>query len=184
MMKRVLDELAALPGVRSVGATQRLPLRGPGWTMGLRLPNAPADAPSPRFRIVTGNYFATLGIPVRARTRVLDAPMSPTDSIASIVVNEALVKIYFPDGRSDRPGRCPAASASRSASWASSVTSPKPRSRNRCCPRATISASKSRSFPRRSPSSCKAARADDAERVAGRSAAHHRARRAERGGQE
>ena len=103
MMKRVLDELAALRGVHSVGATQRLPLRGQGWSMGLRLLNAPADAPTPRFRIVTGNYFASLGIPLR-RGRVFDATDVAADSIASIIVNEALVKIYFPNVEPDRPG--------------------------------------------------------------------------------
>ncbi len=95
MMQRVLDELASLPGVRSVGASQRLPLRGAGWTMGLRLPNAPADAPTPKFRIVSGDYFAALGIPV-TRGRAFNASDAATDSIASIVVNEALVKLYFP----------------------------------------------------------------------------------------
>ncbi|MGH7616833.1 MAG: ADOP family duplicated permease, partial [Gemmatimonadaceae bacterium] len=96
MMHRVLDALGALPDVRAVGATQRIPLRGSGWTMGLRLANVPADAPSPRFRIVSGNYFAAAGIPVR-RGRAFSSADLTADSVASIVVNETLVKLYFPN---------------------------------------------------------------------------------------
>jgi putative ABC transport system permease protein len=95
MMQRVLDELVSLPGVRFAGASQRLPLRGPGWSMGMRLPNVSPDAPSPKFRIVSGDYFAALGIPVR-RGRVFTSADAASDSIASIVVNDALVKLYFP----------------------------------------------------------------------------------------
>jgi predicted permease len=95
MMQRLLDELQALPGVRFVGMSQRLPLRGPGWTMGMRLPNVSPDAPSPNFRMVSGDYFAALGIPVR-RGRAFTSADVATDSISSIVVNETLAKIYFP----------------------------------------------------------------------------------------
>lgn len=95
MLQRVLEELSSVPGVRSVGATQRLPLRGPGWSMGMRLPNAPADAPTPRFRIVTGDYFAALGIPVR-RGRAFSAADLAVDSISPIIINESLARIYFP----------------------------------------------------------------------------------------
>jgi ABC-type antimicrobial peptide transport system permease subunit len=93
MLRRVLDEISALPGVRSDGATQRLPMRGSGWSMGMRLPNSD-DAPTPRFRIVTGDYFATLGIPVRAGRAFTTIDLA-ADSIAPILVNEALAKVYF-----------------------------------------------------------------------------------------
>jgi predicted permease len=95
MMQRLLDALARVPGVRFVGASQHLPLRGPGWTMGMRLPNAPPDAPSPNFRMVYGDYFAALGIPVR-RGRVFTPADAAGDSVSSIVVNEELVRLYFP----------------------------------------------------------------------------------------
>jgi predicted permease len=95
-MQRILEELGALQGVRFAGATQRLPLRGQGWTMGLRLANASPYAPSPKFRIVSGDYFAALGMTVQ-RGRPFTSTDAATDSIASIVVNESLVKYYFPN---------------------------------------------------------------------------------------
>ena len=96
MMRTVLAEIAALPGVEHAAVTQRLPLRGPGWSMGLRLPNAPADAPSPKFRIVSKDYFATMGIPLE-RGRTFASTDRATDSVVAIVVNESLVKLYFPN---------------------------------------------------------------------------------------
>jgi len=63
--------------------------------MGLRLANAPPDVPSPKFRIVSGDYFAALGMSVR-RGRTFSSADAATDSIMSIVVNETLVKLYFP----------------------------------------------------------------------------------------
>src|SRR5262249_61111810 len=47
------------------------------------------------FRIVTGDYFAALGMSVR-RGRAFTSADVVTDSILSIVVNETLVKLYFP----------------------------------------------------------------------------------------
>jgi predicted permease len=88
--------VAAIPGVVSVGTTQQLPLRGEGWTMGLRLPDAPADAPSPNFRMVSRDYLKTLGVPV-VRGRGFTSADQGGDSISSIVVNEALVKTFFHD---------------------------------------------------------------------------------------
>ena len=96
MMANVLRELAALPGVRSVGSTQKLPLRGRGWTMGLRIVDETADFPSPYFRMVSRDYFATLGIPAR-RGRGFDGSERATDSIVSIIVNESLVRIFYPN---------------------------------------------------------------------------------------
>jgi putative ABC transport system permease protein len=67
-----LDErLSALPGVVSVGLTSGLPIRFLGGGSGF-LPEPPAKAPKSilgLYRIVSGGYFQTLGIPMlRGRT--------------------------------------------------------------------------------------------------------------------
>jgi putative ABC transport system permease protein len=95
MMASVLRELSALPGVHSVGSTQKLPIRGGGWTMGLRIVDETADVPSPYFRMVSRDYFSTLGIPVR-RGRAFDGSERASDSIVTIVVNESLVRVFYP----------------------------------------------------------------------------------------
>src|SRR6185436_18122167 len=92
----ILANLAQLPGVSHTAVTQRLPLRGRGWSASLRTPGAPADAPSPYFRFVSADYFATLGIPLR-RGRTFDSSDLVTDSIRPVVINEALARIFFPN---------------------------------------------------------------------------------------
>jgi hypothetical protein len=63
--------------------------------MGLRIVDQTADVPSPYFRLVSRDYFATLGLPLR-RGRVFDSSDRAADSIASIVVNESLARIFYP----------------------------------------------------------------------------------------
>ena len=96
MLKNVLREISSLPGVRSVGVTQRLPLRGRGWTMGMRIVDLSANVPSPYFRLVSRDYFATLGIALR-RGRLFDGSDRDADTLASIVINEEMVRIFFPN---------------------------------------------------------------------------------------
>src|SRR5207248_3481621 len=102
---RTIDELmaalAALPGVRSVGAAMKIPLRGGGDSFDVTIAGHPdADRTFTYFRIVTRDYFATLGIKLRAGRTFgnLDRPLTRADSNATlaIVVNEAFVQKYFP----------------------------------------------------------------------------------------
>ena len=95
LLRDLTDNLRTIPGVELVGITQKLPLRGPGWSSGVDIPSAPADAPGAYLRMVSKDYFATLGIPLR-RGRWFEASDATTDTLMSIVVNEALVKVYFP----------------------------------------------------------------------------------------
>jgi hypothetical protein len=93
LLQNIVRDLSALPGVRSAAVTQKLPLRGQGWMSGLRLPNSPTDAPSPYFRMVSRDYFATLGMPIH-RGRSFDGS-ELTDSVASSW-STTLAKIFFP----------------------------------------------------------------------------------------
>ena len=91
----MLPVLQALPGVASVAATHKLPLRGSGDNWGIRIegkPNIP-DATT-FFRTVSRDYFTTMGIPV-VRGRGFDASdREGNDPV--VVINEALAAKFFP----------------------------------------------------------------------------------------
>ena len=90
-----VDSLASLPGVKSVAATQKIPLRGSGDNWGIRIQGKPdVRQTTTAFRMVTRNYFATLGIPLRAG-RTFDISDRETGERA-VVINEALAAKYFP----------------------------------------------------------------------------------------
>ncbi len=66
--EEVFARIEALPGVTAVGATQHLPLSGGSWTSDIEVEGRPVSEgqPPPRlgWRIVGGDYFGALGIPV------------------------------------------------------------------------------------------------------------------------
>ena len=99
-LRTVVAELGALPGAHSAAATHKLPLRGPGSSFGIQLPGSPeGPAPTTYFRFVTPRYFETLGIPLR-QGRTFDGTERALDSTTTevpVIVNEALVKKYFPN---------------------------------------------------------------------------------------
>jgi hypothetical protein len=81
----------------------KIPLRGGGDSFGVTVEGNPDAARTfTYFRIVTPDYFETLGIKLRdGRTfDASDHPIAGDDSTAemSVVVNEAFVKKYFPAG--------------------------------------------------------------------------------------
>lgn len=96
----IADRVGRLPGVRSAGFTQLLPLQNWGWTANsstFHLASEHHDDAAPVFpfelRYVTPDYFRALGISVRGRafTRQ-DDPSSPPVAI----INEALAEKSFP----------------------------------------------------------------------------------------
>ncbi|NPC83415.1 FtsX-like permease family protein, partial [Pyxidicoccus fallax] len=96
---RVLAELeqalATLPGVRSVGVTQKLPLRGRGEDWGLAIEGKPdLPASSTYVRLVSPGYFEAVGI------QLVDGRFLSTqdraDTERAVVINRALAKKYFP----------------------------------------------------------------------------------------
>ncbi len=102
----ILDRVNAAPGVRGAATVIGGPL-GTGGEVGSGLaiegwvPPDPADQPSARSRPVGGNYFALLGIPIRAG-RAFDARDTEQSALVAII-NEALRRTYF--GDSDPIGR-------------------------------------------------------------------------------
>jgi predicted permease len=100
----IARELAALPGVQSVGVAMKLPLRGPGDSFGLSVEGRDdgGQGTNTYFRIVTPSYFETMGIRLRDgrlfdnSDRIFTAADTTDDVVMSVVVNEALAKKHFP----------------------------------------------------------------------------------------
>ena len=92
-IEEMLPRLRALPGVQSVAATQRLPLRGSGdnWTVTIRgRGNLNATTPT---RMVTHDYFATMGMQIRRGRDFLPSDRPGTERV--IVINEAFAAKFF-----------------------------------------------------------------------------------------
>src|SRR5262245_19146659 len=96
--RAVLDAipaLQALPGVRAVGATMKLPLRGSGQNWGIGIPGRPDLArTTTAFRVVSRDYFAALGISITRGRGFTAADRENSERV--VVINEALAAKYFP----------------------------------------------------------------------------------------
>ena len=92
-----LDRIRALPGVTSAAVTSNLPITGRGtgaWYNRIDRPLPDNVQPTGEaYRVVTPEYFTTIGLSLKAG-RFLDA--SDRKEVPGIVVNEALVKKYYP----------------------------------------------------------------------------------------
>ena len=97
---RVQGRLERLPGVRSAGAIQLLPLTWGNWSFPSHVeghPVAPGDsAPSLNFRVIRPGWFQTAGIPLRAGRHLLPAD-GLGDAPDLAVVNEALARRFWPE---------------------------------------------------------------------------------------
>jgi len=100
---RLLERLAAVPGVRSAALTTKLPFAGPSLVAGFRLPDDAegedwTQGRSATMTFVTSGYFATLGIPLLQG----EASTGEGEAFAGereVVVNETLARAAWP-GRS------------------------------------------------------------------------------------
>ncbi|MGH2779879.1 MAG: ABC transporter permease, partial [Thermoleophilaceae bacterium] len=98
LYSRLLERVAALPGVRSAEAVDLLPMSGNfnglGFAIEGRPEPAPGEMPSAEARAVTPGYFRTLGIPlVRGRG------ITPTDDREGppvVVINEVMARRHWP----------------------------------------------------------------------------------------
>lgn len=91
----LVNTLTALPGVRTVGATQRLPLHTRGDSWGIAIEGMPDLAESTTaYRLVTHDYFETVGIELRSG-RLFEATDREGSELV-IVIDEALARKYFP----------------------------------------------------------------------------------------
>jgi predicted permease len=94
----LLTRVAALPGVRSVGAVHSLPLSGSRFSFSFevkgRPPLPPAQQPSMEVRVASPEYFRAIGIPV-VRGRGFERG-DTASSRQVVVISEAAVRRFFP----------------------------------------------------------------------------------------
>ena len=95
----VLARVRTLPGVESAAYASDLPLTTRGNTSGIRVEGRPAPPPGTEsdvlYRIATTDYLKTLGVKVLQGRLPGDEDRANTTPI--VVVNETLVKQYFPN---------------------------------------------------------------------------------------
>jgi predicted permease len=101
LLDRMLERVHAVPGVKAAGTIQFLPLSGmtcgTGFWLEGQTPGAPAQALPTNCSLVSGRFFAALGIPIR-EGRGFEA-RDRADSPRVVVVNHAFAGRYFPEGR-------------------------------------------------------------------------------------
>jgi predicted permease len=96
---KLQDQLGSTPKVESVGFVSELPLSGQAndtyVTIGEHAPVSPADRPDADIRIVAGNYFQVMRIPLlRGREFTI---RDTTDSSLTVLINEPFAKQFFGD---------------------------------------------------------------------------------------
>jgi putative ABC transport system permease protein len=98
---QVIDRTRALPGVQAAAAVNGLPLQGEIWSKSLTLYDRPLPAtlrelPVMQYRIVAGDYFRALGIPILAGRAFTDADTEPAPKVA--IVNRELARRHWGNG--------------------------------------------------------------------------------------
>src|SRR5882724_957595 len=97
--QQVIERLRALPGVEAAGAINFLPFAGPGagtrFEIEGRPKPLPGEYPTTGVCVTDANFFQTLQIPLK-RGRLFTA-QETTEMRHVVVVNEALVRKYFPN---------------------------------------------------------------------------------------
>ena len=94
--REIVARVSALPGVRQVGITTKLPIEDADWTTGFRIVGRPfhGEHNEVAIRMVSAGYMATL------KTTLVNGRYFTDNEDASkpkaAIVNEALAKRYFP----------------------------------------------------------------------------------------
>jgi putative ABC transport system permease protein len=98
--RQVTERIAALPGVRAVGAVNALPLTGLAVGATFAVVGRPATdqarRPMALSRSITPGYFATVGIPLLAGRALADS--DTVQSATVVVVNQTLARRFWPGG--------------------------------------------------------------------------------------
>jgi putative ABC transport system permease protein len=96
--RRLVDELAATPGIEHAGSTTQLPFSGQnlenGFTVeGLAIPPG-GEQPIAGMRGITPDYFAALGVPLKGGRAFTGADREGAMPVA--IVNDAFARRYWP----------------------------------------------------------------------------------------
>ncbi|HEY1938761.1 MAG TPA: ABC transporter permease [Candidatus Angelobacter sp.] len=96
---RLFEQVAALPGVRSVGAVSFLPVTGTGSALHFNIqgrpPRSPQEYTIASYRAVSGGYLKTLGIPLMTGRWIEDRDREGTPAV--VVINSSFARTYFPN---------------------------------------------------------------------------------------
>jgi putative ABC transport system permease protein len=98
--KTLEDEIAAVPGVASVGWASTLPM-GESNLGNVRYeivgdaPLAPAQRPAADYQVVSAGYFETIDLPVVEGRAISDHDTAESDAVC--LINEAFARRHFPD---------------------------------------------------------------------------------------
>ncbi|MGA2076313.1 MAG: ABC transporter permease [Terriglobia bacterium] len=98
--QQFLDNIAALPTVRSAGLTEIIPLSQDDMDMGRFMvkeapPSVPGEAPAADFRDVSPSYFGTMGIPLLQGRVFTDHDNADGPRVA--IVDATLARRFFPN---------------------------------------------------------------------------------------
>ena len=98
--KQVIDNVKAIPGVQSAGAVLSLPLRGDRFALGRSVitegrPMRPEEAVNARHLTVTGDYFQTLQIPLKAGRLFTDQDNSQSPKV--VIISEKMARELWPN---------------------------------------------------------------------------------------
>jgi len=95
----LLQRIRVLPGVTSAGTVSFLPMNGLGSATGFEVVGqpkpAPGQGPGATIKVVDGDYFAALGIPLR-RGRLFTEAEQQTENRHAII-SETLARRFFPN---------------------------------------------------------------------------------------
>lgn len=93
-LNELIIALRALPGVGSIGAAQKLPLRGGGYNVTMRIDGRDElKGLTTEYRIVTPGYLESVGIPLRQGRSITATDRRDTERV--VVINEAFANKYF-----------------------------------------------------------------------------------------
>ena len=96
--QRIINEVRTIPGVAAAGAGTRVPMWGPSMDMGIVLDGHNEMSPgSGHVRLISAGYMETLGLTLK-QGRLLRESDLQQGATPVVVVNEAFVKQFFPDG--------------------------------------------------------------------------------------
>jgi putative ABC transport system permease protein len=97
-LDRAMEQIRAVPGVVSVGATTTIPLGGGGSTQPFSIEGRPAGAvaeqPMAQTRYITSDYFRAIGIPLRQGRFFNDQDRD--NSVPVIIISEAMARRFWP----------------------------------------------------------------------------------------
>jgi len=96
----VLQRLRGLPGVTDVASTSIVPIQNSGWNGNFNIVGRPVEKdPSKQtfaeYRVVSSDYFHTMGIPVVRGREFSDQDAAGAPPV--VIVNDEFVRRYFPN---------------------------------------------------------------------------------------